>query len=200
MRGAQRRGAVEQGRDRLPGQLLVGKAVGFGGDAKALQRLQRQAHQLAGEAVGGVALVGVDVDAREALALEHIADHGTIPVEGRAGAVDRGRALGVPAVPLVPHALDTNRMADRLRQQCRVDPGVAGVVAPVGARARDPDPVHLVRRQSQRAGDPVAREMRLLRAGPQGGAVGPRRRRRRPGPCWHATERPLVFGLDDPRR
>ena len=62
--------------------------------------LQRQPHQLAGEAVDGVALVGDDIDAREALALEGVAEHGTVPVERRTGAVDRGRALEVPAVPL----------------------------------------------------------------------------------------------------
>ena len=42
-------------------------------------------------------------------------------------------------MPLVPHSLDAHRPADRLRQQRRIDPGV---VAAVGARARDPDPVH----------------------------------------------------------
>jgi hypothetical protein len=34
--------------------------------------------------------------------------------------------------------------------------------------------VHFVPRQAECAGDLVAREMRLLRAGPQGRAVGPR--------------------------
>jgi len=34
--------------------------------------------------------------------------------------------------------------------------------------------VHLVRWQAEHLGDPVARKMRLLRAGPQGGATGPR--------------------------
>src|SRR6266436_4413603 len=68
-----------------------------------------------------VALVGVDVDAREALALEGVADHGTILVEGGAGAVDRGRALGFPAMPLIAHALNPHRPAHRLRQECRVD-------------------------------------------------------------------------------
>ena len=37
MRGAQWRGTVEQGCDRLPGQLFVRETVGFGGHAKALQ-------------------------------------------------------------------------------------------------------------------------------------------------------------------
>src|SRR5271166_4036483 len=72
------------------------------------------------------------------------------------------------------------RPARRLRQQRRIDPGIAGVVASVGAGARDPDPVHLVLRQTERAGDPVAREMRLLRAGPQSGAVDPRADERAP--------------------
>src|SRR5260370_14172671 len=76
-----------------------GEAIGFGGHAEALQRLQRQAQQLAGEAGARVALVGVDVDAREALALEYIADHRAVLVEGGAVAVDRGQALGVPARP-----------------------------------------------------------------------------------------------------
>jgi hypothetical protein len=67
---------------------------------------------------------------REALALGHVADHRTIPVERRAGAVDRGRALGVPAIALIPHALDAHRAAHPLRQQRGVDAGVARVVAP----------------------------------------------------------------------
>jgi len=40
MRGAQRRGAVEQRGDRLPGQPLVGKSRRIRRHAKALQRLQ----------------------------------------------------------------------------------------------------------------------------------------------------------------
>src|ERR1700730_15334964 len=86
--------------------------------------------------------------------------------------MDRGWPFGIPAMPLVAHALDAHRPAHRLRKQCRIDPGIAGVVAPIGAWARNPDPVHLVLRQAERAGDPVAREMRLLRAGPQGRPVG----------------------------
>src|ERR1700737_2509541 len=69
--------------------------------------------QLAGKTGVRIALVGVDVDAREALALEDIAKHGTVRVECRAGAVDRGRTLGVPAVPLIAHALNPHRPAYR---------------------------------------------------------------------------------------
>ena len=82
--------------------------------------------------------------------------------------MDRGRALWVPAVPLVPHLLDAHGAADRLRPHGRVDAGVTGVVAPIGAGAGYPDDVHRVLRQ---AGDPVACEMRLLRAGPRGLAI-----------------------------
>jgi len=52
---------------------------------------------------------------REKPLLEHVADHGTILVECGAGMVDRGRALGVPAMPLMAHALDANRAAHRVR-------------------------------------------------------------------------------------
>ena len=68
------------------------------------------------------------------------------------------------------------------------------------SRGPDPDPLHLVLRQAQYAADPVAREMRLLRPGPQGGSVGPRVD---DGAGWaHAgmrLERPFVFRFDDPR-
>jgi hypothetical protein len=49
-------------------------------------------------------------------------------VECCAHTVDLGRALGVPGVPLIAPALNAHRPADRLRQQCRIDPGVAGVL------------------------------------------------------------------------
>jgi hypothetical protein len=114
--------------------------------------------------------------------------------------MDRGRPLGVPALTLMAHALDAHRPAHRLRQQRRIDPGIADIVAPIGAGARDPDPVHLVGRQAQHPGDPVARKMRLLRAGPRGGTVGARfddgAGRTHAG---MRLKRPLVFRLDDAR-
>jgi hypothetical protein len=64
MRGAQRRGAVEQRRDRLPGEPIVRRAIGFARHPIALQRFQT--HQL---------------------------DHGAVPVERRAGLVAFLRAL-----------------------------------------------------------------------------------------------------------
>jgi hypothetical protein len=55
-----------------------------------------------------------DVDAREAFALEHIADH-------RAGAVDRSGTVGVPAMRLPAHDLDS-RLAtafDTVTEACK---------------------------------------------------------------------------------
>jgi hypothetical protein len=103
MRDAQWRGAVEQWRDRLPGQPFIGDTVGFGGHAKALQRLQRQTHQLAGEAVSRVALVAVDVNTRKALALEHIA----ITAPSRSSAA---RAWWIEGGPLGPPPWPSYRM------------------------------------------------------------------------------------------
>jgi len=60
--------------------------------------------------------------------------------------------------------------------------------------------VHLVLRQAQRAGHTVAREVRLLRAGPQGCPVGPRIDDGAGRP--HAgvrLERPFVLRFDDTR-
>ena len=80
----------------------------------------------------------------------------------------------------------------------RVDPGVAGVVTPVGARARHPDPVHLVLRQAEHPGHAVAREMRLCEPVHSVAAVGAHVDDR--AGRTHAgmrLERPLVVRLDD---
>jgi hypothetical protein len=55
----------------------------------------------AGPAKDRVGLVDVDVDAREALALEQITDHDTTFVDRGAGTVDRRWALGGPATRLL---------------------------------------------------------------------------------------------------
>ena len=62
VRGAQRRGAVEQRRYGLPGEPLVLDGIGFSRRAEAVARLQRDAHRLAGERVVRLAAVGVHVD------------------------------------------------------------------------------------------------------------------------------------------
>ena len=45
----------------IPGQPLVHEPVGLGGQPEPVQRLRRETHQLAGEALARVAFVGVDV-------------------------------------------------------------------------------------------------------------------------------------------
>src|SRR5262249_50097845 len=62
MGAAQRRGAVEQRRDRLPGQALVGELVGLLRPAEAVPGLQRHAAGLPRERIRGRAPVCVDVD------------------------------------------------------------------------------------------------------------------------------------------
>ena len=61
MRGAQRRGAVEQRRDRLPQRALVGELVGFRRHAEHVLGLQRHAEEMAGERALGPRLVGLHV-------------------------------------------------------------------------------------------------------------------------------------------
>jgi hypothetical protein len=95
-------------------------------------------------------------------------------LEAAKGALDPSKALVGADHLLGRQALDAHRAADRLRQQRGVDSGIAGIVAPIRTWSRDPDPVHLGLRQPQNAGDPVAGEMRLLRAGPQGRPIGAR--------------------------
>ena len=111
-----------------------------------------------------------------------------ILVERGAGTMDRGRPFGIPAMPFVAHALDADRPAHRLRQQCRIDPSIAGVVAPIGAGARDPDPVDLVLRAGPARGRPRrARSAASANRSIRSSRRPAHRRRRRPAPCWRAT-------------
>ncbi len=97
MRGAQRRGAIEQRRDHLPGRALVGEAVGFRRDAEAVARFQLDAERLAGERIVGLAAIGVDVDARKRLAEKVVGDDVARRIERGARLVDRGRSLRDPS-------------------------------------------------------------------------------------------------------
>src|ERR1700675_3062114 len=67
VRGAQRRAALHQLRDRFPGKELVLETVRLRGDAENLRRLGRDAGELPDQAVRGVRLVGGDVLARKTL-------------------------------------------------------------------------------------------------------------------------------------
>ena len=54
MRAAQRRGALEQRRDRLPARALVGELVGFRRHAEGIVDLERHAAEVPGERVAGL--------------------------------------------------------------------------------------------------------------------------------------------------
>src|SRR5258708_1537881 len=145
-----------------------------------------------------IALVRVHVHAREALAHELVGDDVALRVKRRLDLVDRGRALRIPAMAFVAHALHPHRPPDLARQHRRVHGGVAGIVAAIRAWTHHPDRAHLLKRQLQEVRKAFADEVRLLRAGPDrrmiglgvdDGAGGSHGRVR--------LERPFVFRLDD---
>src|SRR5262249_30122885 len=201
MRAAQRGAALEQRRNGLPRQALVGELVGLGGDAEAVGGFELGAAQLARQRVLGRAAVGVHVDAREAFAGELVADDVAGRVDGGAGAVDGSGTFGIPSRRLLARILHAHRFADRIGQHRGIHRRVVGVAAAVGAGADHPDRAHLLRRNAERERDAVAHEMRLLRAGPAGHVAVLDLHY---GASWpHAgvgLERPFVFGLDHTRR
>ena len=198
MRGAQWRAVLHQRRDRLPGEQLVLEAVGLRRHAEDLRSLRRDAGGLPDQAVGRVRLVGSDVLAREALGDELVADHLAGGVDRRARAMHARRAFRVPRRAVGPHALHPHRLAGRLREERRVERGVSGVVAPVGARPGNPDRPHFLRRHAEQPGHPVTHKVGLLRSRPHRAAVDPGVGNRAAG--THAgmrLERPLVLRFDD---
>ncbi len=155
---------------------------------------------MAGQRVLRPRAVGLHVDAREALAEELVGHDLVRGVERGTGLMDRSRALGVPAGALLARVLQPHRLAGELGEHRRIVRAVVGVVAAIGAGADHPDAVHVFGRHLERAGEAVAHEVRLLRAGVAGDAAvldldhGASRA--------HAgvrLERPLVFRFDHPR-
>ena len=153
MRGAQRRGAVEQRRDRLPGGALVGEAIGLRRHAEAVAGFQRDAERLPGQRVVRLAAVGVDVDAREALADEVVGDDVAGGIDRGARVMDRGRTLRIPAGALVAHILHRTGLPTALASTAASIAAVVGIVAAIGARTRRPDHVDLVLRHFQDGGE-----------------------------------------------
>src|SRR5712691_3262876 len=96
MRRAQRRGTLEQRRDGLPGEALIGELVGFRRHPEAVAGMQLDAAGVASERVLRLAAIGVDIDPREPLAGELVGHDLAGGVEAEAGAMDRGGALRVP--------------------------------------------------------------------------------------------------------
>ena len=201
MRRAQRRGAVEQRRDGLPGGALVVEAIGLRRHAETVAGFQRDAERLPGQCVERLAAVGIDIDAGEALADEVVGDDIALGIERGARVMDRSRTLRIPAGALVAHILHAHRLADGFGEHGGVHRRVVGIVAAVGARTRRPDHVDGILRHFQDGGEAGAHEMRFLRAAPAGdlAVLDLDQRAGRP----HARmrlERPLVFGLDHARR
>ena len=144
------------------------------------------------------AFVGIHVDAGKCLAGEFVGDHFAGSIDRRARAMDRSRRFRIPPGRLIAHVLQPNRPADGFSQQRGVHRRIAGIVATVGARARNPDGAHFLRRQAEYAGDAVTSEMRLLRTGPQRDLVVFNFHDSASG--THAgmgLKRPFVLGLDD---
>ena len=82
------------------------------------------------------------------------------------------RALGIPPVLVVTHPLHAHGAADRFRENGGVGAGVLVSVLTVAAGAFEVDQANLVEGQVEAFGEDVAEEMRGLRAGPDGEAVG----------------------------
>src|SRR6266550_3153538 len=147
------------------------------------------------------AAIGVHVNAREALADEVVGDDVALRVHRRAGAVNRGRALGIPAGALLARVLHAHRAASGLGHDGGIHRRVVGVAAAVAAWADHPDRAHLLQRDADRARNAVLHEVRLLRAGPAGDVAVVVDLNQGTGRS-HAgmrLERPFVLGLDHAR-
>src|ERR1019366_2848826 len=138
---------------------------------------------------------------RERLADVLVGDHLAGGIEPDAAAVDGSGSLRVPRQRFMAHVLPPHRPAEMLRQQRGLGGGVALAVAGVAAGAEHPDRPHLLARQPQELGDAVGAIVRLLGAGPYGGAAVAHIGDRAGGP--HAgmrLGRIFVFAFDDAHR
>ena len=115
--------------------------------------------------------------------------------------MDRGRRLWIPAGALIAHVLQPHRLANGLGENRGVHGTVVGIVAAIGTWTGGPDHVNVGLRYAERGGDTGLHEVRLLGAAPTGGMtvleIHQRASRTHRGV---RLKRPLVFGLDHPRR
>src|ERR1700733_1046255 len=199
MRCAKRRCAVEQRRNGLPGQSLVGNSIGFGWHAEAIAGFQGHAQGLPSQSVLRLAAIGVDVYPRERLARKLVGDDLTGGIETSLRHVDRGRSFRIPTSALVTHILQPHRTADGLGEYGRVPRAVVGVVAAVGARTGLEDDVHLLDRHLQYVSHSILHEMGFLRATPTSDiAVLDFDQRAGRTHAGMRLEWPFIFGLDHP--
>src|SRR5258707_1876254 len=201
MRTAQWRSAIEQRRDRLPRHPLVGEFIRLGRYAETVVRFQRQAHELARQAILGPTLISLDIPTGKTFAREFIRYDVARGVNRGAGAVDRGRTFRVPAGALFASILHANGAADCAGEDGGIYRCVPRIAASIRTRPARPDGSHLFGRQTQDCCYSIAGKMRLLRAGPQCDLIildldhGAGRAHAGMG-----LERPLVLGLDHARR
>ena len=90
-------------------------------------------------------------------------------VETSAQLMDGCRAFGIPAVLVMAHPLDADRLPDELRHQRRVDRGRIGSVAAVAARGLEGDDANVLDRDVEGVGDRRADDVGALRSRPDRG-------------------------------
>src|SRR6266566_8699487 len=135
MRTTQRRSAIEQRRDRLPRHPLVGEFIGLGRYAETVVRFQRQAHELARQAILRPALISLDIPTGKTLARKLIRYDVARGVNRGAGAVDGGGALRVPRGALFASILHANGAADCAGEDDGIYRCVPCIAASIRARA-----------------------------------------------------------------
>ena len=90
-------------------------------------------------------------------------------VETSAQLMDGCRAFGIPAVLVMAHPLDADRLPDELRHQRRVDRGRIGTVAAVATRGLEGDDANVLDRDVEGVGDGRADDVGTLRSRPDRG-------------------------------
>src|SRR5438045_3640931 len=118
------------------------------------------------EGIHGLAAIGVDINAREALAEEVVGNDFAGRIDRRTGAVDRCRALRVPAGALFAHILHAHGLPDSSRHHGGIHRRVVSVATTIRAGAYGPNRPDSFDRDAEDIRNTIADEMRFLRAGP----------------------------------
>src|SRR5262245_59558811 len=148
MRTAQRRSAIEQRRDRLPRHSFVGEFIGLGRHAETVVRFQRQAHELASQAILGPTLISLDIPAGKTFTREFIGYDVARGINRGAGAVNRGRTFRIPRSALFASVLHANGAADCTGEDGGIYRYVPRIAASIRARTGRPDGPYLFGRKA----------------------------------------------------